>query len=175
MYWIFQYLQSQALNSFFFRLWTSCTALFYLNWEMCSWKILERYPMPILIQMIRATSFIALNKWNMRDRDLVTPLLRTKSRSLYDRRIHHWHRNCGVKSQISKVKGVLDTREMIESAVSLCCGFYCVCQSVFTWGGVRRDCIYMYLPVIACLQVSYQWWQYLYHTLTTFDVHFLGP
>lgn len=37
-----------------------------------------------------------------------------------------------------QVKGVLDTHEMIGSAASLCCGFYCVCQSVFTWGGVRR-------------------------------------
>lgn len=87
----------------------------------------------------QATPFVTVNKWNMRDTDLVTPLIETNSRSLYERGIHHWHRNCGVKSQISQVKEVLDTHEMIGSAASLCCGFYCVCQSVFTWGGVRRD------------------------------------
>lgn len=37
----------------------------------------------------QATPFVTINKWNMRDTDLVTPLLETNSRSLYERGIHH--------------------------------------------------------------------------------------
>lgn len=80
----------------------------------------------------------------------------------------------GSKAKYRKSRRSLTLTKWLDLLQVFVVGFYCVCQSVFTLGGIRRDWEFNLL-VITCLQVSYQSWQYLYHTLTPFDVHFLGP
>lgn len=78
----------------------------------------------------------------------------------------------GSKAKYRKSRGSLTLTKWLDLLQVFVVGFI-VCVSLCLHGEVYGET--ENLLVITCLQVSYQSWQYLYHTLTTFDVHFLGP